>query len=188
MTRTFSPRLGKAVNTASVAHRDHVRKGSGIPYVAHLFAVMYLLSTVTDDEDVLIAGLLHDTLEDVPERYGAERMMEDFGPRVLALVADVTKDDSLPTWQERADAYLDHLATDADADAVLISLADKTHNLMSILDDHSLVGERLWDRFTSTKQQQQWWYGAVAEVAERRLPGNPLCGELGVLVTRLRAL
>lgn len=184
----LSHRLRRALNTASLAHRVHVRKGSGIPYVSHLFAVMYLLSTITDDEDILVAGLLHDTLEDVPENYGEQDMLRDFGPRVLSLVLDVTKDDSLSTWQARADAYLDHLAVNAHPDAVLISVADKTHNLMSILDDYEELGDQLWDRFTAAKQQQQWWYAAVAEVATRRLPGNPLCGELSGLVEQLKAL
>lgn len=67
----LSPRLRCAINAAARAHRDQVRKGSGIPYVSHVYAVMFLLSQVTDDEDILIAGLLHDTLEDVPEKYTA---------------------------------------------------------------------------------------------------------------------
>lgn len=184
----LSPRLRQAINTASVAHRDHVRKGSGIPYVSHVFSVMYLLSQVTDDEDILIAGLLHDTLEDVPEYYSAAQMEGDFGPRVLGLVLDLTKDDSLPGWKDRADAYLEHLEQRAHADAVLISLADKTHNLMSTLDDHAVLGESLWNRFNSTMDENRWWYAEIHRVAVQRVGDNALTDQLGELVGRLRGL
>ncbi|GAB3595251.1 HD domain-containing protein [Corynebacterium faecale] len=183
----LTPRLRRAINTASVAHRDHVRKGSGIPYITHLFSVMYLLRSVTKDEDVLIAGLLHDTLEDVPEHYSAAQMEADFGPRVLGLVRDLTKDDSLPLWRDRADSYLDHLEHRAHEDAVLISLADKTHNLMSTLDDLAVMGESLWDRFNSTKEENQWWYAEIHRVAVTRVGENQLTVQLGELVERLRA-
>lgn len=183
----LTPRLRRAINTASVAHRDHVRKGSGIPYITHLFSVMYLLRSVTEDEDVLIAGLLHDTLEDVPEHYSAAQMEADFGPRVLDLVRDLTKDDSLPLWRDRADSYLDHLEYRAHEDAVLISLADKTHNLMSTLDDLEVIGELLWDRFNSTREENQWWYAEIHRVAVTRVGENQLTAQLGELVERLRA-
>lgn len=125
----LSPRLMQAMNTAAVSHRDHVRKGSGIPYIAHLYAVMHLVSQVTEDEDVLIAALLHDTLEDVPDIYPETRMRAEFGGRVTDIVLGLTKDDSLPDWQARADAYLQHLAQHAPDESVLIACADKLHNL-----------------------------------------------------------
>lgn len=189
MTATFtaSPRLIQAMNIAAWAHRAHVRKGTDIPYVSHVFGVMHLLAQVSDDEDVLIAGLFHDILEDVPEEYSPEQMAEDFGPRVLSLVQGVTKDATLPDWQARADAYLAHLS-EAEEGSVLVSAADKLHNLLSILADHQEIGEALWDRFNSGKERQQWWYTAIYEVAAQRLPGNALVAELGARVEELRAL
>ena len=80
---SLTPRLMRAIDTAAVSHRDHVRKGSGIPYVAHLYAVMHLVSQATGDEDVLIAALLHDTLEDVPEVYPEARMRAEFGECIV---------------------------------------------------------------------------------------------------------
>lgn len=185
---SLSPRLMRAMNTAAVSHRDHVRKGSGIPYIAHLMAVFHLVAGVTDDEDVLIAALLHDTLEDVPDRYSEHEMRGEFGDRVTDLVRHLSKDDSLAGWQERADAYLAHLEHDAPDEAVLISCADKLHNLMSILDDHTVQGDALWGRFNSGKERQQWWYGRVHAVVEKRLPGLPLNEVLARLVGRFREL
>ena len=181
-----SPRLIKAINTAAWAHRDHVRKGTDIPYVSHVFGVMHLVSQVTDDEDVLIAALFHDILEDVPEEYSAERMGEEFGDRVVELVGGVTKDSSLSSWQDRSDAYLAHLR-EADDGSVLISAADKLHNLLSIHADLDALGDELWGPFNSGKERQLWWYRSVADLVQERLPGNPLGEELARQVERLEA-
>ena len=181
-----SPRLIQAINTAAWAHRDHVRKGTDIPYVSHVFGVMQLVSQVTDDEDVLIAALFHDILEDVPEEYSPERMTREFGERVVELVRGVTKDSTLSSWQDRSDAYLAHLR-EADDGSVLISAADKLHNLLSIHADLDQLGDELWGRFNSGKERQLWWYRSVADLVQERLPGNPLGEELARQVERLEA-
>lgn len=186
MTNTLvaSPRLIQAINTAAWAHRDHVRKGTDIPYVSHVVGVMHLVSQVTDDEDVLIAALFHDILEDVPEEYSPQRMAEEFGDRVVELVRGVTKDSTLSSWQDRSDAYLAHLRK-ADDGSVLISAADKLHNLLSIHADLDELGDELWARFNSGKERQLWWYRSVADLVLERLPGNPLGEELARQVARL---
>lgn len=181
-----SPRLIQAINTAAWAHRGHVRKGTDIPYVSHIFGVMHLVSQVTDDEDVLIAALFHDIMEDVPEEYSPQRMAEEFGDRVVELVRGVTKDSSLSSWQDRSDAYLAHLR-EADDGSVLISAADKLHNLLSIHADLDTLGDELWGRFNSGKERQLWWYRSVADLVQERLPGNPLGEELARQVERLEA-
>lgn len=179
-----SPRLIQAINTAAWAHRDHVRKGTDIPYVSHVVGVMHLVSQVTDDEDVLIAALFHDILEDVPEEYSPQRMAEEFGDRVVELVRGVTKDSTLSSWQDRSDAYLAHLR-EADDGSVLISAADKLHNLLSIHADLDELGDELWGRFNSGKERQLWWYRSVADLVQERLPGTPLGEELARQVERL---
>lgn len=181
-----SPRLIQAINTAAWAHRDHVRKGTDIPYVSHVVGVMHLVSQVTDDEDVLIAALFHDILEDVPEEYSPQRMAEEFGDRVVELVRGVTKDSSLSSWQDRSDAHLAHLR-EADDGSVLISAADKLHNLLSIHADLDTLGDELWGRFNSGKERQLWWYRSVADLVQERLPSNPLGEELARQVERLEA-
>jgi len=183
---TLTPRLIRAMNTAAVNHRDHVRKGSGIQYIAHLMAVHHLVAQYTDDEDVQIAALFHDTLEDVPERYSEQDMRREYGDRVTDLVLHLSKRE-LPGWRARADAYLHHLEHDAPDEAVLISAADKLHNLMSILADHAAQGDALWGRFNSGRAQQEWWYGEVHRVVEKRLPGHPLARRLGELVSSFPA-
>lgn len=183
----FTPRLMTAINVAARAHDGHKRKATDLPYASHLFGVMTIASSVTDDEDVLIACLLHDTIEDVPEKYDATQMRQDFGQRVLDIVLGVTKQE-LPTWQERSDAYLAHLKKGASDESVLVSLCDKMHNLMSTLAECDEVGEAAWERFNAGKERQQWWYRSMYEVVAKRLPDNLLLPEFQGLVERLERL
>ena len=113
-------------------------------------------------------------------------MAEEFGDRVVELVRGVTKDSTLSSWQDRSDAYLAHLR-EADDGSVLISAADKLHNLLSIHADLDALGDELWGRFNSGKERQLWWYRSVADLVQERLPGNLLGEELARQVERLEA-
>lgn len=187
----LSPRVIKALNVAACAHDGHYRKRTDIPYVSHVFGVMHVAAAQgLDDsirEDVLIACLLHDTLEDVPDRYGEAQLREDFGDQVYEYVAAVTKDDSIKDWQQRSEAYLAHLH-DAPVGAVVVSACDKLHNLSSILADLECEGEGLWQRFNSGKDAQRWWYHSILNVVEVRLPNLPLIGEYKEKLARLDQL
>ncbi|AHI22637.1 HD domain-containing protein [Corynebacterium vitaeruminis] len=186
--QALSPRLLRAINFAAVAHDGHYRKRTHIPYVTHLFGVMHLLASVTDDEDILIAALCHDTLEDVPDKVTEDMLRKNFGERVLGIIKGVTKDGSLKSWQARSDAYLEHLENTASEESVLLSVADKLYNLTSILVDHEEIGEEIWTRFNSGKDRQKWWYRRVYEVAASRLEPNPLLEQLRAGVEELEAL
>lgn len=94
----FTPKIERAINTAAYAHRHQTRKGSDVPYIVHPFGVMLIASQATADEDTLIACLLHDILEDVPEEYSKQQMLRDFGESVVAIVEGVTKNSTLPEW------------------------------------------------------------------------------------------
>lgn len=101
-----SGRLMRGIATASRAHDGHYRKGSGVPYISHPMAVMLIAASVTNDEDVLLAALFHDILEDVPENYSRAEMKDEFGLRVVEIVEGVTKilpcppgrSVPMPTW------------------------------------------------------------------------------------------
>lgn len=191
----YTARLDNAVRKAAMAHekQGQHRKGSDVPYIIHPFGVMIIASNVTDDEDVLIACLMHDVLEDVDGSiYSEDQMREDFGDRVLAIVKDVTKDDSKTNWRERSLAYLYHLEHDASDQAVIVSAADKVHNLLSILVDYDSVGEKLWERFsTKSAADQLWWYESILKVIKKR--GAPtelsdkLAEQVNILKTKLAA-
>jgi (p)ppGpp synthase/HD superfamily hydrolase len=181
----FNEQIDKALRVATTAHRNQVRKGGDIPYIMHPFAVMYIASEATDDEDILIASLFHDIIEDVPEEYSKEQMRKDFGEKVVSIVEGVTKDDSLANWKARSDAYLKHLEEQASDESVLVSCADKIHNLMSILEDYKEKGDDLWSRFNSGKEDQLWWYKSVLEVVKKRLPDLVLIKDFENLIQKL---
>ena len=165
----MSDRLLRAINAAAWAHDGQLRKGTEIPYISHVFAVMHLVSQQSGvDEDTQIAALFHDVLEDVSERYSAVTMEEEFGEDVVEIVQWVTKDKELSSWRERADMYLEKLEG-APQSALIIATCDKVHNLKSILTDYQELGELLWSRFNSGKESQRWWYWAVYETLQRRL-------------------
>lgn len=187
MVEAMSDRLFRAINLAAVAHDGQNRKGSAVPYFSHICGVLCVLAQLSADEDVLVAGVLHDVIEDAPEITSLAEIEAEFGGRVAQLVAAVTKDDALADWQDRADAYIAKI-DESGNDVARIVLADKLHNIRSILTDHAEHGDRLWDRFNSTKQQQQWWYAEVLRVLTRKLDPHPILGEYERLVAQLQEI
>ena len=186
----YTNRLDIAMREAASAHekQNHHRKGSDVPYIIHPFGVMVIASNVTKDEDVLIACLMHDVLEDVNASiYSESDMRKDFGDRVVAIVKDVTKDETKPDWRKRSEAYLYHLEHKASNEAVIVSAADKIHNLISILIDHSTHGDALWERFsTKSSADQLWWYESILEVIKKRKATKLLIDQLSSQVDTLR--
>ena len=132
----FTPRLHQAIDLAALAHRDQFRKDPDIqiPYVAHAYAVAYLLAEHDFSEDVVVAGLLHDVLEDRPSMADA---VAEFGETVLSLVRQVSERQKyrqgvkLP-WRDRKAAYIAHIRSTS-PEAKAISCADKIHNMQSML-------------------------------------------------------
>jgi len=187
----FTPTIQKAINTASRLHAGQVRKGSGdLPYISHPFSVAWILSQYTDDEDVIVAGLLHDILEDVKD-YRYNDMARDFGERVTKIVQEVSEDkdpniesDEKATWKERKSKYLQGLEHDS-VEALMVCAADKIHNIQSMIDDHAVQGESFWEKFNAPNDEKSWFYGEVGRILENRLK-NPIVKELLVKVSELQ--
>ena len=187
-------RFAAAFALAWAVHGDQFRKKTGIPYMAHVMSVSALALEHGADEDVAIAALLHDTVEDSEDgaaTYGV--IMEEFGDRVARIVmacsdAVAMPGQPKPEWRDRKERYLQHLDADADEDVLLVSACDKVHNSSAILTDLRSEGEIVWQRFTvADPTQQLWYYTSVAEILQRRLPG-PLTDELGRIVGAIAAL
>jgi len=187
----YTSRLDKALRGAAWAHEQQQqhRKGSDIPYIIHPVGVMMIASNVTADEDVLIACLLHDVLEDVDTSiYGEVEMRHDFGDRVVSIVKDVTNDATKSDWHERSRAYLNHLEYEASDEAVIVSASDKIHNLLSVLADYDVHGDELWDRFsTKNSADQVWWYTAILNVITNRGVSVDLSNTLAEQIAALQA-
>ena len=137
----LSPRFEEALLFAVRLHADQVRKESGIPYSAHLLSVAALVLEYGGDEDMAIAALLHDAIEDQGGAPTREAIRARFGDRVTAIVDGCTDAEiqPKPPWQARKEAYLAHLPT-APAEVRLVSAADKLHNARSVLADYRQVG------------------------------------------------
>jgi len=184
----LTKRLEWAIRVAADAHKQQVRKATQTPYIIHPFSVMLLAQQTTNDEDTLIACLFHDILEDVSEYYSETQMQKDFGDRVVEIVKGVTKDDSLSDWKERSDAYLAHLEHEALNESIIVSIADKTHNLLSTLNDYELLGDGVWSKFNAGKDSQLWWYQSVADIADKRMPELSLIPLLREHIQRLEEI
>ena len=168
----FSYRIEQAVRAAAVLHKDQVRKGAmPFPYVTHLVSVAFILHDYTDDEDVIIAGLLHDTIEDTD--YTLEELKQDFGAAVSNIVSSVTepKTDSrgnpLP-WPERKLAYVKQLKSAA-PEALLVSAADKIHNMRMIVETYYDQPSKFSNDFGGTLEERLEQYQNISNVFNRRL-------------------
>jgi len=182
----YSDRLDAAFALARRLHDGQTRKGSTIPYVSHLLAVAALVSEFGGDEDQVIAALLHDAVEDQGGRPLLEGIRSQFGDRVAELVEACTDafERPKPPWRERKLAYLSRIPA-APLDVRIIIAADKIHNLRTMIADYEQVGERLWDRFTASKEETLWYYAAVRDALR---PGweHPALVELQKTLATLR--
>lgn len=174
MFRFWTPLTEKAIRTAAYQHRHQFRTGDGAtPYVTHLFAVALIVAGYTEDEEVIAAALLHDTLEDT--RYTAEQLTADFGSRVCQLVVGVTEDKTIRNWAARKQAYLQNLRA-APMESQLIATADKIHNVQSLQNDYAKIGARLWRKFTIHNHDPLWFYRQVADQLQQTF-NHPIVAE-----------
>jgi GTP pyrophosphokinase len=161
----LGPRFLRAFLFAAEKHKDQTRKASTIPYIAHLMGVASLVLEAGGDEDLAIAALLHDVVEDCGGAPMLQEVRRRFGQRVARVVEDCTDADTYPKppWRERKEKYLRHLKT-ADADTRLVSAADKLNNVRSILSDYRAVGESVWSRFNGGREGTLWYYRTLLDI------------------------
>lgn len=165
----LSASFDRAVRLARELHGDQVRKSTEIPYISHLLAVTAIVLENGADEEVAIAAMLHDAIEDGGGAQARERIRHEFGDRVADIVSECSDTDEFPKppWKERKERYIAHLAF-ASGDALLVSAADKLHNARAILADLRTHGEGVWERFNAGKDEILWYYRSVHQALERR--------------------
>lgn len=174
----LSNRFGEALQLALRLHGDQLRKGTDVPYFTHLMAVSALVGEYGGDEDLMIAALLHDALEDRPDQVTQEQITAQFGWRVTQTVlgcSDCTSKPK-PAWEPRKRAYLERLRTTS-ADIKLVAAADKLHNGRALVRDAHVQGEAMWARFNAGKDQQCWYLRECLN-ALRDGWSNPILHEL----------
>jgi (p)ppGpp synthase/HD superfamily hydrolase len=167
----LSKQYDDALVYAANLHRDQVRKGSDIPYMAHLLSVSSRVLVAGGTEDQAIAGLLHDAAEDQGGQSTLDEIRDRFGAPVSRIVADCTDSwvEPKPAWRPRKEAYLSALPSKAPA-SLLVSLADKVDNAEAILLDYLHIGDDLWSRFTGGREGTIWYYRTLSTIFGRVLP------------------
>lgn len=183
----LGPRFMRAFDFAAEKHAGQVRKASTTPYLAHLMGVASLVLEFGGDEDLAIAGLLHDVVEDCGGAPMLKEVKRQFGNRVAKVVDGCTDSDTIPKppWRGRKETYIRHLRS-TDEDTRLVSAADKLNNLRSILSDYREVGESIWARFKGGREGTLWYYRALLQEFKRGKP-NRLVRELELAVCELEA-
>jgi (p)ppGpp synthase/HD superfamily hydrolase len=186
-------RFSRAVDYARTLHIER-RKGSDIPSMAHLLGVASLVLGEAGHvpfpvtEDMVIAALLHDAVED----HGGTPRLQDieynFGPNVARMVeslSDTLSEDpnQKERWEERKEAYLKRLRSEP-ADVQLISAADKLYNARTILDDYRKIGPEVWNRFKRGRDLQLWYFNSLLEIFNASR-ANRIVEELGRVVAEL---
>ncbi len=181
----LGPRLQRAFRYAAEKHYGQTRKQSAVPYLSHLMAVASLVLEAGGDEDMAIAALLHDVVEDCGGMPRLREIRKRFGARVAKIVEGCTDSfgEPKPEWVERKKDYLREVKH-ADVETRLVSASDKLHNVRTILADYRQDGEAIWARFSGKKEGTLWYYRALSDEYQRRSP-NRITRELGIVVAEL---
>ena len=159
--------MDRAIVFATRAHSGTYRKGTSIPYIVHPIEAAAIVSTMSDDPDMIAAAVLHDVVEDTDTTV--EEISFFFNERIARLVEAESEDKrkDLPpqeTWMVRKMETLEFLRNEADRDAKILALADKLSNMRAIHRDQNTVGDKLWERFNEKdKSKHGWMYRQVAE-------------------------
>ena len=172
--------IDKAIEFATKAHEGQFRKGTSRPYIVHPIEVSDIVATMTEDEEIISAAVLHDTIEDC-DSVTAEILEQEFGPRVAGMVA-LESEDKSKTWKERKGATIQFIKA-APREVQMIGLADKLSNMRDIDRDYPVHGEELWNRFRmKSKQAIAWYYKGVRDSLKDAFAGVPAYEEYCRLV------
>ena len=161
-------KVTKAIEFAAMAHDGMERKKDKTPYILHPLEAAVIVGTITDDEDVISAAVLHDVVEDT--QITIEEIEKNFGSRVRTLVESETevKRADLPpenTWKIRNEESLEELASCGDRDVLILWLGDKLSNMRSFYRIWKTEGDSMWQSFNQKDPvQQKWYYSSIAEL------------------------
>ena len=184
----LSARFTDGLIFATQLHGNQTRKGSGVPYIAHLLGVASIALEHGANEDEAIAALLHDAIEDQGGAPTREEICRRFDDTVTAIVDGCTDTDITPKppWRQRKEAYIAHISK-ASTSVLLVSASDKLHNARSILNDYRVLGDAVWERFKGGKEGTLWYYRSLVK-AFLTAGATPLVNELERTVDELERL
>jgi (p)ppGpp synthase/HD superfamily hydrolase len=178
----YTLQIQRAIRFSTKTHevyQKQKRKGKDIPYITHPLTVGLILARAGASEDVVIAGILHDTIEDsTPEKkVSREMLVERFGANVAALVESVTETRKDLPWEERKSEALDHIQRFSN-DSLLVKSADIIANASELLEDYKQDGEEVFERFNTPKDKILRHYKRVMAAILKNWPDSPLTPDL----------
>lgn len=150
----------KAIEFAAKAHTGQFRKSTNLPYILHPLGVGRILIEYDFSEEVVIAGILHDTIEDTSVTL--KDILNVFGRNVKRIVEGASEPNRSDSWVNRKQHTIDYLKT-APGDVLLVACADKLDNIRAIKKDINKIGDVLWDRFNAKKDKQEWYYKSLTK-------------------------
>lgn len=162
--------INKAIYFATKAHEGQVRKVSQSPFILHPLAVGCILADAGEPEDTIIAGILHDTVEDTDVTLND--IKEIFNENIANLVAGCSENKEL-SWEQRKQQTIADLETASEA-ICIVTCADKIHNLQVSIDGVQQQGEAFFVHFKRGYDEQKWYYGGIKDVLKTRIPDHPL--------------
>ena len=158
--------LDKAIVFATNAHKNTERRGKGFPYVIHLMEVVSIIATISNNQELLAAGMLHDTVEDCGVSF--EELEKEFGTRVMEIVKNETNvviegKSERDSWKERKQIAIDCLKA-APRDSKIVALGDKLSNMRAIAQDFGNVRDKVWEKFHAGDHKPiEWYYRGLAD-------------------------
>lgn len=188
MKPKLTERFENALIYTSRLHAHQFRKGSNTPYISHLLSVVALVLEAGGDEDLAIAALLHDAVEDQGGLRILAEIRQQFGVRVADIVDSCSDAYTIPKppWKIRKETYLSQLENSS-LDTRLVSLADKLHNSRCLLMDLQTGKSNVWDKFRGGKDGTMWYYRSLIVVFEK-FDNNFLLDELKRVYAQIEQL
>lgn len=165
--------IEQAIIFATNAHKGQKRKVDQSAFIIHPLAVGCLLADTGEDDDVIIAGILHDTVEDTD--ITLSDIQETFGEAITTLVAACTENKAL-TWEERKQQTMVDLEI-APEKVCIVTCADKIHNLQVSVDGIREKGRDFFTPFKKGYDEQKWYYGSIRNILQKRIPEHRLFQE-----------
>lgn len=185
----YTLKIQKAIKFSIKTHeiyQKQKRKGKDVAYITHPLSVGLILSLANADEDVIIAGILHDTIEDstTEKKVTGDMLKERFGENVAELVLSVTEKDKNLSWEDRKKEAINHIKHFSN-ESLLVKSADIISNNSELIDEYIRYGDRTFDRFNSSKDNVIINYLDAIEEILSRWSGNPLKDDLLIIKREL---
>lgn len=188
----MTDKIRRAIRFASKTHdfyQKQKRKIRDTSYITHPLMLGILLAKTGADDDIISAGILHDTIEDslAEKKVSREMLSERFGERVATIVSDLSESHEISSWQEKKEKVIRDISTFSD-DSLLVKSADVVCNLADLLDDYARYGEEVFDHFRPPKEDKINNYIKTIDAINERSLDNPFREDLNILKSKLKAI